>query len=269
MNEQVLVHVDDYSYEKYLWSLLTEANQRDIPFEIIGRERSEYTGIEYPLYRMVIHPQEQKTICLIAGVHGVEIAGPLSILRLLQISVAELPNQYRYLIYPMINPTGFDLRQRFDDDYRDLNAIYSKTLSSKNYVEVQELFEDFQKFTPFDAVIALHEDSDLEKFYMYGLGEQNTPYYHELCNSVNHFCHPWANADIYGDQSDEFGLIHADARDFAYDGYLYAHGLTPVAMTLETPGKLDIHLRVNMMANWIVAAVKLLEKTELRGNPTH
>lgn len=243
MNERMEIPIQDISYEKYLWSLITEINHNQIIKEIIGNERSERTGMVYPIYRLVINPQASKRICIISGVHGNEIAGPLSLLNLLKQAHRYLPPIFQYVIYPVLNPTGFDLRQRFDDDYRDLNAVYKTTLESKNYREVQTIYADLEKYQPFDAVITLHEDLDVEQFYMYGLGEQNVPFYHGICDFAHHYCDPWKNADIYGCESDDMGLILASAMDHAFDGYLFSKGLTPIACTIETPGKLDISFR--------------------------
>jgi len=259
MNEHTVLPIQYLSYEKYIWTLLNEVDRHHIPCEIIGYETSERTGITYPLYRLIINPKAQRTVCIIAGLHGNEIAGPLSVLDLISEAKHELPGIFRYIIYPIINPTGYDLRQRYDDDNRDLNAIYEETLHSKNYREVQELCQDLEKFQPFEAVLTLHEDSDLEKFYMYGLGRQNLALYHAVCSLALTLCPAWSSADIYGKQSDEMGLILSDARDHAYDAYLYCSGEAPVACTLETPGKLDISFRVHLMGEMVHALLLQIE----------
>ncbi len=259
MNEHSVIDIKDFSYEKYIWTLLTLAHHHHIPIDRIGQEICERTGIVYPLYRALIsNEQAQESICIVAGIHGNEIAGPLSILRLFESFVHELPTQFRYIVYPVINPTGFDLRQRYDTDGRDLNAIYSVTLKSKNYRENQAFFEDAKKFGPYEVVLTLHEDSDLEKFYMYGLGKKNLDFYHAICAFARMLCPAWANADIYGAASDEFGLVLSNARDHAFDGALYHQGLAKVALTLETPGKLDVHFRANMMAQLVLHCLHLL-----------
>jgi hypothetical protein len=73
-------------------------------------------------------------------------------------------------------------------------------------------------------------------------------------------CPPWRNADIYGCQSDEHGLILSNSRDHALDGALYAKGMAKIAYTLETPGKLAIEKRINLMAEWLKTSVRLLER---------
>jgi predicted deacylase len=203
----------------------------------------------------------------VAGIHGNEITGPLSIIHMIRDIIHDLPLHFRYVIYPMINPTGFDLRQRFDSDGRDLNAIYSTTLKSHNYCEVQEFYDDILKFTPFEAVITLHEDSDRDKFYMYGLGKENQDFYHAICEFAKTWIPAWANGEIEGSFTDEHGLVMATARDHAYDGALYKKGLTKLAYTLETPGKLDIHFRVNMMVQLVLLSVHMLNSRHWMTSP--
>lgn len=258
MNERVYVPLEYITCEKYLWALLTEAHRRQVTVTMIGTEAVERIGATYPLHELVINPNAPDNVCIIAGVHGAEIAGPLSILKLLQFHLHELPSCFRYIIYPLLNPSGFDLRQRFDDDNRDLNALYATTKASKNYREILAFYEHVRAYGNFVAVIALHEDIDLDRFYMYGLGRENADFYHGLCHLAGSRCDCWRNADIYGCQSDDQGLILATARDHALDGALYAEGLTTVAMTLETPGKLDIEFRTNLMVELLLSGLNTL-----------
>jgi predicted deacylase len=258
-NETMEIDERYFSYEKFLWILLDEACQHKLEYQIIGTEVSRRTGINYPLYRLVIHPKNERTICIVSGIHGNEIAGPLCILKITHAIIHDLPEQYRYVIYPMINPSGFDLRQRYDADQRDLNAIFGPTLKSRNYFEVQAFYQDALKFTPFEAIITLHEDSDREYFYMYGLGKENLDYYHAVCAFAKTCIPPWINGEIEGCMTDEHGLILSNARDHAFDGSLFAKGLTKKAFTFETPGKLDCHFRVNMMTQLVLQSVNLMD----------
>jgi len=259
------IPLQDISYEDYIWKLLEKIHSRHITHKIIGMVLSERTGIEYPIYRYNINEAVNHRICIISGVHGNEIAGPLSLLTLFAHPYfSELPEEFQYVIYPLVNPTGFDLRQRYDSDYRDLNAVYKTTLESKNYTENQDLIADVEQYLPFEAVITLHEDLDSEQFYMYGLGKHNVPLYHELCQRAQIKCPLWSNADIYGCRSDDQGLILSTARDHGFECYFYAKGYTPISCTLETPGKRDIDFRTQMMVDLALFFLKrLAQKTAL------
>ncbi len=261
MNEFMAIPIQDISYERYIWELLERINRRRLRCEIIGYESSERTGIQYPIYRFNVNEGARGRICIISGVHGNEIAGPLSLLSLFDNPrFHELAESFHCVVYPLANPTGFDLRQRFDDDGRDLNAVFKTTLQSENYEENQAIIADAANYLPFDAVITLHEDSDAEHFYMYGLGRHNVPFYHEICRHANKSCPAWSNADIYGCQSDDLGLILSSARDYAFDGYFYAKGYTPIACTIETPGKREIDFRTQMMADLLLFSLDRLAR---------
>jgi hypothetical protein len=263
----MVIDEEYFSYEKFIWTLLSEAHQHKLSMEIIGSEISRRTGINYPLYRLIIHPKVKETVCIVSGIHGNEIAGPLSILKIVNAIIHDLPEEYRFVIYPMINPSGFDLRQRFDSDHRDLNAIYGATLRSRNYFEVQVFYQDALNFAPFEAVITLHEDSDREKFYMYSLGKENLDFYHAICGFAKTCIPPWMNGEIEGCTTDEHGLILSNARDHAFDGALHKNGLTKLAFTFETPGKLNCHFRVKMMVQLVLQSVHILNAIRWMENP--
>jgi hypothetical protein len=254
----MLIDEEYFSYEKFIWALLNEAQHHKLSMEVIGFEESKRTRINYPLYRLVIHPKVPDTICIVSGIHGNEIAGPLSILKIIDVIIRDLPEEFRYVVYPMVNPSGFDLRQRFDADRRDLNAIYKKTLGSKNYQEVLTFYQDAVKYAPFEAVITLHEDSDKEKFYMYGLGKENLDFYHAICGFAKTCIMPWMNGEIEGCITDEHGFILSTANDHAFDARLYADGLAKKAFTFETPGKLPCDFRVNMMVQLVLQSVNMM-----------
>jgi predicted deacylase len=261
LNEQAEIPVAHLSYAKFIESLVGEARRKHISVTKIGDKMSESTGILYPLYRLEINPKAARNICIVSGIHGVEIAGPLAILALIQSHTQRLLPAFRYIVYPVLNPYGFDARQRFTDSGRDLNALYAMTLNNeRHYQEIQSFYQDIHTYKPLDAVIALHEDVDLDRFYMYGLGKENIELYHQLCAVAEEYCPFWSNADVYGLRSDEFGLVVASARDHAIDGSLYAKGLTKVAFTVETPGRLRIGIRINLAIDILIACSKILAK---------
>jgi hypothetical protein len=63
------------------------------------------------------------------------------------------------------------------------------------------------KFAPFEAVITLHEDSDREKFYMYGLGKESLDFYPAVCSFAKTCSPSWMNGEIEVCTTDDHGLI--------------------------------------------------------------
>jgi len=48
---------------------------------------------------------------------------------------------------------------------------------------------------------------------------------------------------------------------------LYKKGLTRLAYTLETPGRLDIHFRVNMMTQLVLLSMEMLNAKRWMTSP--
>jgi hypothetical protein len=60
------------------------------------------------------------------------------------------------------------------------------------------------------------------------------------------------NGEIERCTTYEHGLILSTARDHVFDWALYSKGSTKLAFTFETPGKVDVHFRVNMMVQLVL-----------------
>jgi hypothetical protein len=73
-NKRIVIDEEYFSFEKFLWTLLNEARLHKLPMEITGFEISNRTGINYPLYRLVIHPMFELTAFIVPRIHGNEIA---------------------------------------------------------------------------------------------------------------------------------------------------------------------------------------------------
>ncbi len=74
-----------------------------------GRLRS------YNLYKLVINPEHEKTLLITTGFHGEEFNGPISLMQIFDKAVAfAKERRARLIVYPCINPSGFDLHQRYN-----------------------------------------------------------------------------------------------------------------------------------------------------------
>ncbi len=93
-NEHLVIDEEYFSNEKFLWTFLNEAHQHKLPMKIIGSEISRRTENNYPLYRLVIHPKVEPTVSIVSGVDGNECAGPLSILKIVDAIIYDLPAQF-------------------------------------------------------------------------------------------------------------------------------------------------------------------------------
>ncbi|TSC83992.1 MAG: hypothetical protein G01um101413_795 [Parcubacteria group bacterium Gr01-1014_13] len=70
---------------------------------------------DYRLYKIVVNPECEKTLFITNGFHGEEFNGPISLLHIFdETTDFAKKNRIRLIVYPCINPAGFDLRQRYN-----------------------------------------------------------------------------------------------------------------------------------------------------------
>ena len=80
---------------------------------------------------IIINNKSKINFLLIAGVHGDEIVGPMTILKALKEPKKNFNKKINYEIYPLLNPTGYELNLRNNNDNRDLNCINKITLKRR------------------------------------------------------------------------------------------------------------------------------------------
>ncbi|MBI2450475.1 MAG: succinylglutamate desuccinylase/aspartoacylase family protein [Candidatus Nealsonbacteria bacterium] len=103
-------------YSKLLSSL---KNRKDI---VIKKYKLHYKKGKYDFLRIAseeIMPMD-KIIMIRAGIHGDEIAGPITILDHAN-EIIDLihDNGLKIILYPLGNPSGFEIRTRYNADYKD------------------------------------------------------------------------------------------------------------------------------------------------------
>ena len=234
----------NFSSAKLIYDIITLCNIHRLKYKIIGNESFEKINQTYPIYKIIINPKIKIKFCIIAGVHGNEIAGPFTILEALNNPQKIFDSRIRYDIFPLLNPTGFDLKQRYDDDNRDLNCLNKKTLKSRNYREIQA-FNESTKNQRFDALISLHEDLSQTKFYAYIFEKDKNPLYRKIISSTEKKINIWKTKNIYENFSDKKGLV-INAHDRAIEDRLYCQGRAKISLTTETPGKLTLKKRIKI-----------------------
>ncbi|MFH0892248.1 MAG: succinylglutamate desuccinylase/aspartoacylase family protein [Candidatus Falkowbacteria bacterium] len=234
----------NYSYALVISELIKLAHRHNFSIKKIGEEKFEHIGMTYPLYRFTVNPRAPKKFCIIAGVHGYEIAGPLTIPHLFEFPKKYFKKEIAYYIYPILNPTSFDLDRRMDDDNRDLNCLNRRTLKSRNYREIQAFYNDIKKLR-FDALISMHEDLDETNFYAYVFEKEKNPVYRQIVRSASRFTGVETKKMIYQSPSDGHGLV-INVHDQAIEDRFFCMKQAKTSLTSETPGKLDISLRIKI-----------------------
>jgi len=95
------------------------AARRDIE---IKRHRLKHRTLEYDFFRIASRgiKKNDKLMLIRAGIHGDEVAGPLTIIQYFnRIFDYAHKRGVKLIIYPLGNPAGFDARQRYNTDYSE------------------------------------------------------------------------------------------------------------------------------------------------------
>ena len=246
MNQKLTVPLEFMSYAQYISQLISVCKKHHYSYEIITYEKFEKVGLSYPIYRLDLFPNREKSICLVSGVHGYEVAGPLTILKLLKTHFFTQWQNTSISIFPILNPSSYDLKQRYDDDGRDLNALYKATLVSKNYLEVQSFYQSVVN-RKFDLFLSLHEDFDEQKFYAYVFDKtKNTPslIYQALIEELKKTTEIYDQETIYGTPISA-GLV-TNSYDQSLEQFMFTHALAPLSLATETPMKLPLSSRMDI-----------------------
>lgn len=112
--------------------------------------------------------QEPIRLGLFAGVHGDEPAGWVALVKFLAGIVAEPTRAagYELLVYPVVNPTGYEDGTRSNRRGRDLNREFWRNSGEP---EVQIVEQELRR-SAFAGIITLHADDTCEGHYGYSHG---------------------------------------------------------------------------------------------------
>lgn len=231
--------MDEYSYAQVINEFVKLSNIHNYNHKLIGYEKFRKIKLIYPLYKFTINPQAKTRFCIVAGVHGDEVAGTLALLKLFK-DPKFFKKEIKYEIFPVINPSAFDLKRRYDDDNRDLNCLNRRTLRSKNYREIQAFYNQIKK-EKFGVFISMHEDLGQDKTYEYIFEKEREPLYRRLFRGTK----IWKTRKIYTDKSDGKGMV-INGHDQSLEDRIYGMKKSKISLATETPGKLDIKKRISM-----------------------
>lgn len=104
----------------------------------------------------------EKTVVFSAGIHGDEIAGPYAVLQFLA-EYKEVDPSIRIILFPVVNPYGFDRGIRQNAFRQDINRRFCDKLLVG---EAKAVVEVIKRVKP-DYFVSLHEWFGKDGFYMY------------------------------------------------------------------------------------------------------
>ncbi len=211
------------------------------------------TGLVLPGFRRVSSASRCR-VYISAGIHGDEPAGPLAVLKLFQENL--WPADVDLWLLPCLNPRGFDLGTRENEDGIDLNRDYRSLRSPLIRGHIKWL----EKQPSFDFALCLHEDWESQGFYLYELNPPLAPSLAEaIVAAAGQVCPIDLSPEIEGRVA-QGGIICANPDLFTRldwpEAFYLVHQKTKITYTLESPSDFPMTIRVEALAAGVVAALK-------------
>ena len=224
----------------------------DAPHLTLTRHPVAELGLD--LLRVDVAPRDPAIahVGLIAGVHGDEPAGVLSVLEFLEEHRWANHPAIAFSVFPCLNPTGFARGTRENADGVDINRQYARD----DVPEVRVL-RAMVKHDAFDAFVDAHEDPEEDGFYVYAFLEDRS--WHPAIVQAVALRGPVTGKSEVDETPVADGLITVGEgrtqdeafQEYMADGewplpfYLYSRGMRS-GMTTETPGQIELSARVAM-----------------------
>ncbi|MGD1086820.1 MAG: M14 family metallocarboxypeptidase [Verrucomicrobiota bacterium] len=209
--------------------------------------------VELIAYRR-LSASPRRRVYLSTGIHGDEPGGPLAMLRLLQEN--QWPEEVSLWICPCLNPTGFALNRRENQDGIDLNRDYRNPQSG----EIRAHLEWLVRQPDFDQVLCLHEDWEARGFYLYELNPALLPPPAEsIIDKVAAVC-PVDLSPVIEGRPAQKGVIRPvinpmERPQWPESLYMMANHKTRRSCTLEAPSDFPLPTRVEALVAAVRAAL--------------
>lgn len=204
-----------------------------------------------------LSPCAQANVYISAGIHGDEPAGPLAALELLRENI--WPASANIWLIPCLNPGGYALNRRENEDGVDLNRDYRSLSTPLVKAHAQWL----QACPRFDLTLLLHEDWESNGFYLYELNLELRPSIAEaIVAAVKEVC-PIDLSPVIEGRDAKDGIICANPdllkrKDWPEAFYLIQHK-APLSYTLEGPSDFPLVTRVQALVRGVNAALRHLD----------
>ena len=239
------------SYEKQVLERLFDAIKsfREVSFVSIGKSG------EYPLFCVTIGSHlnpNLKDVLISAGIHGEEPAGIFALLRFLEKDIADFLDDFRFTIFPCINPFGFERGYRFNEEGLDINREFGKETLCVEANKVTEHLKlrnrqfvctiDLHETDPNDARKDFVEEANPTEFYMWEVcPDKNLRVGDRVIEKIERFIPVCKWETIYEDKNNGGVIWYPEgcgnqiyAERTTLEGFL-ADNYTPQSFTLETP----------------------------------
>jgi murein peptide amidase A len=206
------------------------------------------------LSRRAAQVSKAKHFYFSAGIHGDEPAGPLAVRRLVEEN--QWPSDLTVSLCPCLNPQGFRLNQRFNEDGLDLNRQYLRPQAPEVLAHIAWL----ERQPRFDLCLCLHEDWESRGFYVYELNPDQQPSLAEaIVDSVAKVC-PIDMSDLIEGRAAKNGIIRPTidprTRPDWPESFFLITKKARLSYTLEAPSDFPLPVRVAALVAGVRGAVE-------------
>ncbi|MEK9179040.1 MAG: DUF2817 domain-containing protein [Patescibacteria group bacterium] len=224
-------------YFNYIKDLRKACKSIGLSFKKIGEIHTK--AGTYPLYVIVHQPNlSRKFACISAGIHGNEIAGPLSVLEFVRNQKDTIKEcRSNVIIFPVINPVGFDKNRRINYKNFDLN----RHSFDKNPPKEIKLLLKFLRYKNIVFFLSLHEDIDAKEFYII-YHYRRYPIYNKLLRIASKYCPLMSNKTWEGDAVVKSAILDTTKKGYM-ELFMHKKGVNFNVCT-ETPMKLPLSTRI-------------------------
>ena len=226
------------NWHQFLEEWQNEAEAQGFQVDVLLEKES------YPILACTKGSPDLPSIYLSSGIHGDEPSGPQALLGLLKEGFFDA--RARWMICPILNPTGLERGKRENSEGIDLNRDYLMRQAPEVCAHIKWLEAQPRPV----LFLSLHEDWESSGFYYY---EINTgapaPSYEEVLAATGPFFPPEPEEEIDDHPVTKPGWIfHPDSPDIPEGWpeaiYLSRQGC-PLSLTFETPSSTALNDRIS------------------------
>lgn len=195
-------------------------------------------------------------LVIMAGCHGEEPMPSLAIFKNYKL-ISETAKKHRVnlVIYPIINPWGFDRDKRLNRKGLNCNSNWIHKEKGVVADEVKIISKDIKKLKPL-IFASIHEDDETEKeFYIFSFGDKR---YENHLIEVGEKYFPILQDGKYGDIKVKNGVVF-NHHDGSAEDFMFHRGCKFSCCT-ETPSAQSSFKRINCNRDLILRLIKLSRK---------
>jgi len=229
--------------------------QKYFQISVVGSTKEGYKLLKFSNLPTTTNP----LLIIMAGCHGEEPAPVLTIFNYYrEIFEKAMELKVNLVIYPLINPWGFDRNKRFNKDGLSCNSNWTNLATEPTVSEIEIVKKDLITYKP-NVFISLHEDDESpNQFYVY---TQKPSRYETMLVATGAQFFPIKRNGNYYDDKVENGIIKDYDEGTAED--LMEKKGCQFSYVTETPSSESLEQRIMCNLEIIKTAIKITYNTTL------